>query len=210
MDVKFSVVVPTIKGREVSLERTLNSIKGQTVQDYEIIVVDGKEGKAKARNDGMKLAVGEWICWLDDDDWYFPTYLEVMCQAMEKYPDTSLFTVGGVVFWNDWKMTVRMPHPKNMGDVFMAGIVMSGGFVYKKSCIDKTGYLPEHGSPYEFGRMIREQHPELAPLYKNRFDLGNPYGDDFSFYYKLTRHYQPIHLNTVQFGVMIRGTKQLP
>jgi glycosyltransferase involved in cell wall biosynthesis len=38
-----------------------------------------------ARNEGMKIAKGEYIAFLDDDDYFFPTKIEKQIEAMKKY-----------------------------------------------------------------------------------------------------------------------------
>lgn len=98
----FSVVIPTYN-RSSDLVRCLNSLVSQTFKDFEVIVCDNastdntKEviekyekllnlkclfltensgGPAKPRNFGAASANGEWVCFLDSDDWYLDTKLE--------------------------------------------------------------------------------------------------------------------------------------
>src|ERR1700689_5366317 len=91
---KISVVIPAYNA-EPHLRATLESVLAQTVQPYEIIVVnDGStdrteqialsyvpriryikqenQGLAGARNTGIHAAVGEWIALLDSDDLVVP------------------------------------------------------------------------------------------------------------------------------------------
>lgn len=101
---KVSIIVPIYNGEEF-LDRSIRSLREQTLQDIEIILVnDGSldnsleicrkyekiddriividkcnEGVSKARNIGMKLASGEYITFIDVDDWvenemYFNMY----------------------------------------------------------------------------------------------------------------------------------------
>jgi teichuronic acid biosynthesis glycosyltransferase TuaG len=98
----FSVVIPTYN-RRVDLERCLNSLVEQTFKNFEVIICDNastddtKEliekyntllnlnyivlpensgGPARPRNTGIINAKGEWICFLDSDDWYANNKLE--------------------------------------------------------------------------------------------------------------------------------------
>jgi glycosyltransferase involved in cell wall biosynthesis len=96
-----SVVIPTLR-RPVALTRAIESVLGQTFQDFEIVVViDGPDretvpgalkaidprirvaaleanvGLAEARNVGVNLAEGRWIALLDDDDVWLPEKLEL-------------------------------------------------------------------------------------------------------------------------------------
>jgi glycosyltransferase involved in cell wall biosynthesis len=91
----FSVIVPA-HNSEGYLVKCLGSVAKQTFRDYELIVVcdrcqDDTEGKARlladkviitdfgmdglARNAGIDEAEGEWILFLDDDDWWIHEYV---------------------------------------------------------------------------------------------------------------------------------------
>lgn len=99
---KISVIVP-IYNVEKYLERCVNSIINQTYQNLEIILVnDGspdncgtlcdkiaesdnrikvihKEngGLSSARNAGLDIATGEYVAFIDSDDWIEPDFVEV-------------------------------------------------------------------------------------------------------------------------------------
>lgn len=92
---KISVVIPTCD-RPDSLQNSLQSVYEQTKQPYEIIIADnGHErasinenkllrilelpprcGASLARNEGVKVAKGEYIAFLDDDDVWNENYLK--------------------------------------------------------------------------------------------------------------------------------------
>ena len=85
----FSVIVPEHNSAEF-MRKGLDSIKMQTFTDYELIVIcdcekDAKIAKeytelvyleenlqlcAQKRNFGLDVADGEWILFMDDDDWW--------------------------------------------------------------------------------------------------------------------------------------------
>lgn len=98
---KISVIVP-VYNVEKYIGKCIESILSQTFTDFELILVDDgtpdtsgaicddyakKDGRVKvfhkpnggvssARNNGIEKATGEWICFVDSDDWIEPTYLE--------------------------------------------------------------------------------------------------------------------------------------
>ncbi len=91
MDMSITVVIPTI-GR-TSLEKAVSSVNAQSLQKFEIIIVDdstsqttniegasvvrtgGKRGVSFARNLGVDAAKGKFIAFLDDDDLWLPNKL---------------------------------------------------------------------------------------------------------------------------------------
>ncbi|NER52918.1 MAG: glycosyltransferase family 2 protein [Symploca sp. SIO1A3] len=95
---KFSVIIPCYNA-ERWIEQTLESVANQTLSAYEIIVVDDgstdnsrdriqgssipitllqtqRLGPGAARNRGIAAATGDWIAFLDADDWWQPNHLE--------------------------------------------------------------------------------------------------------------------------------------
>lgn len=115
----FSIIVP-IYGVEKYLKKCIESILNQTFQDFELILVDDgskdecpsicdkyaekdkriyvihkkNEGLVSARNTGLKQAKGQYICYVDGDDWISEVLLEtVNNMAIQKHlPDIVMFS----------------------------------------------------------------------------------------------------------------------
>lgn len=116
---KISVIVPVYKV-EKYLRQCLDSIVDQTYRDLEIILIDdgspdrcgeicdeyaasdprirvihkNNEGLAAARNDGIRAATGDWIAFVDSDDWCDLDYYEKLLTAMDGQK-TDIFWAGG-------------------------------------------------------------------------------------------------------------------
>lgn len=109
--IKYSIIIPTYNSQEYIL-RCINSILYQSYIDYEIIIIDNSskdktikivkdlnikknikiiEGFqnsgiiAKSRNAGIYSASGEWICFLDSDDFWHPTKLMECSKFIEDF-----------------------------------------------------------------------------------------------------------------------------
>ncbi len=113
--VKVSVIVPIFNAAQY-LEQCLDSIVNQTLKEIEIILIDDgstdnsaeicksclsdsrvtyyhkeNEGLAAARDDGMKLAKGEYIGFVDSDDWIEPDMYEKMYTAAKSNDSDVVF-----------------------------------------------------------------------------------------------------------------------
>ena len=114
---KFSVVIPLYNGADF-IEKTLNSVLGQTYKDYEIILVNDEspdnvgetvkiyikkhphtkfvyleqknKGLGGARNTALRQAKGEIIAILDQDDLWYPEKLERVEKIYAQQPEVDL------------------------------------------------------------------------------------------------------------------------
>lgn len=118
---KISVVIP-LYNKAQHIKRAVDSIKGQTIQANEIIIVDDgstdgsgdivksfnnpmikviwqeNRGPTTARNTGIEEASNELIGFLDADDEWLPDFLETILTLKTNFPDcgayaTSTYTV---------------------------------------------------------------------------------------------------------------------
>ena len=106
---KISIIIP-VYNVEKYLEKCLQSIEKQIFDDYEVILVDDgspdisekiidelakkdnrivcvhKEngGVSSARNAGLKIATGEYVIFIDGDDWVEPNYVSYLLNLVEK------------------------------------------------------------------------------------------------------------------------------
>ncbi|MBQ2802384.1 MAG: glycosyltransferase [Lachnospiraceae bacterium] len=110
---RLSIIVPVFNmAADGKLEYCMNSLVNQTISNYEIIAVDDAStdnsleilnGFAKrypekvkvihyevnkrqggAKNEGLKAACGEWIGFIDSDDWVTEDYYEKLLQRAEE------------------------------------------------------------------------------------------------------------------------------
>lgn len=112
MEPKITIIIPVYNG-EKYLKPCLDSILSQTFNDYEVVLVndgstDGSQavldeysrndkrffsykvqngGVSKARNFGLSKARGEWVTFVDCDDWLETDYLEILYSHINKEVD---------------------------------------------------------------------------------------------------------------------------
>jgi len=228
-NITFSIITPTCN-RDWQLKRACESVQRQTYPHWEhIIVDDGSKNDVKAYienipytgytyirhnervervmsyNDGLKVVKNDWVMFLDDDDEIMPFQLEYLTEAIKDNPDTKIFNWGGLVT-NKKARWVRVRDPvqfeeKLEGEV-ETGQIVNGQFMFHKSCLEKTGLFPEARNCYEFADMAG------IPGYNSKVrTLGNPWGNDFYMWYKLTRYYIPKKLDFYLYITHLRTTE---
>jgi len=55
-------------------------------------------GVAAARNNGVAASQGEYVAFLDADDWWEPTWLEEMDKLITEYPDAGLYATNYIYY----------------------------------------------------------------------------------------------------------------
>ena len=119
----FSVIIP-VYNVEKYLDQCVQSVLNQPFTDLEAILVDdgstdssGKmcdeyaakdprvrvihqenRGLGQARNAGLHVAKGEWILFLDSDDYWLENGLQLIFQKIQMWPDEKLFVTKWVSF----------------------------------------------------------------------------------------------------------------
>ncbi|WP_062237239.1 glycosyltransferase family 2 protein [Fictibacillus sp. FJAT-27399] len=109
MNPSVSVIIPTFN-LEAYINRAVESVLNQTYQDFEIIIVDDfstdstvkvvekifderihllindkNSGPSYSRNRALEKAKGEWIAFLDGDDWWEENRLELLLSNTKKF-----------------------------------------------------------------------------------------------------------------------------
>lgn len=110
----FSVVIPAYNSA-ATLARAIESVRTQTWAAHEIIVVDDgstdataevaasfggavrlirqpNSGVSVARNAGASAATGDWLAFLDADDWYAPDRLKLHAEWIAEDPALDFLT----------------------------------------------------------------------------------------------------------------------
>ncbi|WP_057936052.1 glycosyltransferase family 2 protein [Algoriphagus resistens] len=77
-----------------SSDKSVDVVKKYTDSRIKLISLLVNGGNAKARNEGWKAAVSDWVVYLDSDDWLESNYLENLYQSIQGYPETSFFWTG--------------------------------------------------------------------------------------------------------------------
>jgi len=212
---KVSVVIPYYN-RAHTIIRALESVVNQTYSNFEIILInDGStdnsekivndffakhknvelihlkqvnSGPSKARNEGIRMARGEYIAFLDSDDSWEHKKLELQIGFMEKNPDCmitgtnyNIITDGKkIIKYNDSSDFIFARFYKMLFKVFLCLPTV----VIRKDVFTKDGLLFKEGKHYSedllfFLQIVRRYKGARlsAPLCNiYRFEFGDKGG----------------------------------
>lgn len=180
--VKFSIIIP-VYNVEKYIKKCLDSVYAQSYKDYEVIVVDdGTEDKSMdivknypakvihqknsglsaARNRGLKEARGEYLLFLDSDDFIEKDLLKEIHKSLKNNPDLVRFQAQTVDEENNIK-----PFPEK-GFINATGVqafekISQYHFVENASCyvIKKEYFLK---NKFEFKKGTIHEDFGLIPL----------------------------------------------
>lgn len=197
---KFSIVIP-LYNKAPYISTAVQSVLAQTFTDFEVIVVDdgsndgGAElvaqmtdprlrlvrqtnaGVSAARNYGISLARGEWVAFLDADDWHHPSYLATLLHVQQTYPEADTVASDFVGLphapgkWpSHWSVVESVPEVEIITDLpkrWMSGPTLSASSVIVRAT----------------------QLQKMQPC----FPLGESRGEDLDLWFRLAEH-SPIAL----------------
>ena len=201
---KYSVIIP-LYNKALYVAKAIGSVLAQTYTDYELVVVDdgSKDGSVEvarktiegqghcrlmmqensgvsvARNNGVAASQGEYLCFLDADDWWKPTFLEEMNELIAEFPEAGIYGTNYTIV-NETKHKTRV-----------ASVGVDEGFVkgYVNYCkvYAKTMYMPLWTGAVCIPRDVFVE--------MNGFPKGVKLGEDFLLWIRIALNHKVVFLN---------------
>lgn len=174
MKTRFSVIVP-LYNKAPYVKKALESICAQTYKDFELVIIDdgstddslavvndfvrevygvkcmvysqANAGVAAARNNGVAKSKGEYVCFLDADDWWEPTYLEEMDRLIMEYSEAGLYATN-YVYYKHGKTHVALKLERgyiNYPEAYLHSVAMpvwTGAASVPRKVFDEMGGFP--------------------------------------------------------------------
>ncbi len=191
----ISVIIPAYN-REKSIERAIQSVLSQNYQEFEIVVVDDassdgtktvvadisakdkritylrheiNKGGQAARNTGIKASNGDWITFLDSDDFLTEKSLESRMLLARKNSVSVVHS--DCLFLKDDENLSLFGVSKISGFIYKSllcspGPIVFPGLLISREAIESIGFLDEDIKAYqEWDTVIRlSKHYEFAFL----------------------------------------------
>ena len=169
----ISIVIPTYNhGR--FLDRALKSIINQTYTNWEVIIIDNHSTDntanivksfnnpnithlkvhnngiiAKSRNTGISVANGEWIAFLDSDDWWADDKLEICSSFLVEtvdlvYHDLKIVYDKQKLFRKKSIKSRQLNKPVLINLLVGGNIIANSSVILRKALIEKIGGISEN------------------------------------------------------------------
>lgn len=116
---RFSVIIP-LYNKANYVAKAIESVFAQTYADYELVIMDdgssdnsfavaskaiegrsncqihrqSNAGVSMARNNAVARSKGDYLCFLDADDWWASTFLEEMDRLIDQFPEAGIYGTG--------------------------------------------------------------------------------------------------------------------
>lgn len=185
----ISVIIP-VYNREFELKRAMNSVLTQTIQDFEILVIDDfsetdlkkvceglnderikyfkldKKGNGNVcRNYGIKKAGGKYIAMLDSDDEWLSSHLELKLKRILELNVDGVF--GSAIVDNSNTRTPVLSRPFNQGEKMVNYLLSSGSaptptHFYKAECAKSILWNE---------KLLRHQDYDFSVRFANQFSF---------------------------------------
>lgn len=155
----FSIIVPTYN-RAYLIEKTILSVIRQGFIDWELIIIDDgstdntnelvrkftdsriiynwqkNTERSIARNNGINMAKGKYVCFLDSDDQWRDNHLQVLYNAIQKSNNAiALFFTGMTWNFTDRKQDVLFDTPEGKN---LVEYVITNQIAPSTCCIQST------------------------------------------------------------------------
>ena len=136
------------------------------------LIRQANSGVSAARNNGVAQASGEYIAFLDADDWWDPTYLEKMAQLIADYPEAGLYACN-YYYHKDGLNIIKVD-------------ITTGYFNYPKEYF-KNFAMPVTSISVVISHKVYDE--------MGGFPVGIKLGEDFLLWAKIAMHYPMVFLN---------------
>lgn len=201
---RFSVIIP-LYNKAPYVSKAIESVLTQTFTNYELLVVDDgskdesasvaaksiegrrncqliqqeNAGVSVARNKGVDASHGDFICFLDADDWWEPTFLEEMDKFVSEFPDAGIYGTNYIIV-NETRHKTR---------VAMVGVEpgFEKGYIDYCQVYAKTMYMPLWTGAVCVPRRVFD---EMCG-----FPRGIKLGEDFLLWIRVVLKYKVAFLN---------------
>ena len=216
---RFSVIIP-VYNSAATLARAIDSVLAQSYPAHEIIVIDDgssdgtadlaarygdklrymrqdNAGVSSARNHGARIATGEWLAFLDADDWYYPDRLRLHAEWIDE--DATLdFLTGDYEYRDDGGTLLGTSMAQHDAGRMMLAKAAGSARVVMEQAHEIQAYVAAH-----FGDTHTLSVPRQIFLALGGYPLGYKVCEDVHLLTRLVSSSRRIGVVCVPLGVYL-------
>lgn len=215
----ISIIVP-VYNVEKYLDECIQSIVSQSYTDWECILIDDgstdnsgllcdkwakqdnrikvihqeNQGVSAARNQGIDNSKGEFITFIDSDDWVESEYLQTLFQPTLKQP-TDLIVTGIIQDYSNYNSTIYQ---------------FNHSLTFELTSSNITHFVELNQKYLLYGPTSNLYRSDFVRQYQIRFCNNTSYGEDLLFNYQYLEHVRSItcvnqshyHYRIIGFGTL--------
>jgi len=255
---KVSVIITTYKGSKC-IRRAVDSVLKQTYKNLEVIVVDDNQANSKeryetekifnqiqdrrvkyikhsinlngsaARNTGISKSTGDFISFLDDDDYYLPEKIEKSLEVLRNNTDVEAVFCGVIITDNKHVLKVVQPNINNLTVqkdlLFNTNMFGTGSnLFFRKKCFEKLGYFDttyyrlqdiefmtrffEYYKAFSISDLLvvkARSDSNNVPQYKKLLLIKNKFYKDFSITLSKLSHEELHDFYTNEYAILLQN-----
>ena len=201
---RFSVIIP-LYNKSLYVAKAIQSVLSQTFTDFELVIMDDGSkddsyevalktidgcsnchlyrqengGVSVARNNAVALSSGDYLCFLDADDWWDAQFLEAMSRLIADFPEAGIYGTNYTIV-NETKRKTRVAQI-GVEDGF------ERGYINYCQAYAKTMYMPLWTGAVCIPRDVFEE--------MEGFPKGIKLGEDFLLWMRIALKYKVAFLN---------------
>lgn len=134
---------------------------------FHLIIQEKHVNGAVARNIGIRHARGEFIAFLDDDDWWKEDKIEKQIKVLYKLSEEYGVVSCRIEHYNNEKLIARLPKYRD-GYVYKDILMLKSDFatstlLFRHKLLDEVGYFDE--------KLLRHQDLQLLTIFTYKYKL---------------------------------------
>jgi len=208
--------MPTFN-RAYCIERAVQSVVAQTWQDWELLIVDDgstdkteelcqkfkakigdrfdyvkvpNAGASNARNVGIYRSSGQFVAFLDSDDYFYPEKLAVQLSMMRRFDDVAFSFANWSTFYDGGELGLS----QHMMPATFSGNIYPSLLTVARNCIVTPSVLVKRDALFQSGC----------------FDTTMHICEDIDLWRRIARKGKALKIDTPLLGVHLRRSNDFP
>lgn len=145
-----SVCAQTLAATRHAIEIVLVNAANTVLPSFDLHGVAMREVRAgrtlsrpEAANAGLDAATGDYLCFLDDDDWFQPDHLASLIALLRAHPSARLAYSGVLLVHADGRPYARLNRPFDRAALFRGNYIQMGAALFERSLLDDGARFDE-------------------------------------------------------------------